>query len=131
MRNLFALIGFAVVAFVVVGWSCGWYRLSIQKGEGGKAEIQTVVDTKKVTEDSTAFFHKLAQVISQSGQASPNPNSQTGSESDPSGVRKDQGGTRPGDSGSSSQSGTPIKTSPTFTAPPVSIPPFSGSGKVP
>ena len=126
MRNLFALIGFAVVAFVVVGWYCGWYRLSVQKGEDGKAEIQTVVDTKKVTEDSTAFFHKLAQVISQSGQAGPNPNAKTGSESTPSGIKKDHSGAGPGDSGSSSQGAAPTKTSPTFTAPPVSIPPFSG-----
>jgi hypothetical protein len=124
MRNLFALIGFAVVAFVVVGWYCGWYRFSVQKGEGGKAEIQTVVDTKKVTEDSTAFFQKLAQVISQSGPPSPKPRP----ENDPNGTKKGNGGNGnpPGGPGlgatDAGRGGTPAP----FPTPPVSIPPSSG-----
>jgi hypothetical protein len=130
MRNLFALIGFAIVAFAVVGWYCGWYRLSVQKGEGGKAEIQTVVDTKKVTEDSTAFFHKLGQLLSQKTQATgagTNPaGEKTGnaSGSNKAGTTSSSSGLKPGNT---PPGGTPPPGgAPPFSAPPVSIPPFSG-----
>ncbi len=125
MRNLFALIGFAVVAFAVVGWYCGWYRLSVQKGEGGKAEIQTVVDTKKVTEDSSAFFQKLGQIISQQTQGSgagTNPASDKGGNSP--GGNGIPGNKVPSGAGLNPQNPPPGGTPP-FSTPPVSIPPFS------
>ncbi|MBA2227393.1 hypothetical protein [Thermogemmata fonticola] len=131
MRNLFALIGFAVVAFAVVGWYCGWYRLSVQKGEGGKAEIQTVVDTKKVTEDSSAFFQKLGQILSQQTQGTgggsgsgTNPASDKGGSSP--GGNSIPGSHVPGSTGLKPQNPPPGATPPPFSAPPVSIPPFSG-----
>lgn len=127
MRNLFALIGFAVVAFAVVGWYCGWYRLSVQKGEGGKAEIQTVVDTKKVTEDSTAFFQKLGQIISQQTHGA---GSQTAPVSEKGGTglsgNNVPGGQVPDGAGWKAAPRAPGGASPPFSAPSVSIPPFSG-----
>ncbi len=63
MRNLFALIGFAVVTFAVVGWYCGWYQLSVSTNSSGQTEIKTVVHTQKVADDSTAFFQGLGKLI--------------------------------------------------------------------
>jgi hypothetical protein len=63
MRNLLALIGLVVVGFVVVGWYCGWYKLTISKGTDGKPEIKTILDTEKVSDDTSSFFRKVGQLI--------------------------------------------------------------------
>lgn len=65
MRNLLALIGLVVVGFAAVGWYCGWYKLTVTKGSEGKPEIKTTVDTDKVTEDSSAFFKRMEQLVSE------------------------------------------------------------------
>jgi hypothetical protein len=65
MRNLLALIGLVVVGFAAVGWYCGWYKLTVTKGSEGKPEIKTTVDTDKVTEDSSAFFKRMEQLVTE------------------------------------------------------------------
>lgn len=73
MRNLLALVGLLVVVFAAVGWYCGWYKLSIDRGQDGNVQIQTEVDTKKVADDSTAFFQKVTQMIGEHGQKDNQP----------------------------------------------------------
>src|SRR6476659_6342515 len=65
MRNLLALIGLVVVGFAAIGWYCGWYQLTVLKGTDGKPEIRTTVNTDKVTEDSSAFFQRMEQLVNQ------------------------------------------------------------------
>lgn len=73
MRNLLALVGLLVVGFGLVGWYCGWYKLSVNKGQDGNVQIKTEVDTKKVTDDSSAFFQKVGQVIGEQGKKGEQP----------------------------------------------------------
>lgn len=75
MRNLLALVGLVVVGFAAVGWYCGWYKLSVNKAADGNVQIQTEVDTKKVADDSAAFFQKMGQVIGENGQKDGQPGS--------------------------------------------------------
>jgi hypothetical protein len=62
MKNLLALVGLLVVGFGGVGWYCGWYQLSLSKSENGNLQIETEVNTKKVTQDSSAFFEKVGKI---------------------------------------------------------------------
>jgi hypothetical protein len=82
MRNFFALIGFAIVVFAVVGWYMGWYQVRFSQGEEGKLEIKTAVDTKKVVTDSSSFFQKLGQMLMEQAQ---NPATPGGSQPKTSG----------------------------------------------
>jgi hypothetical protein len=65
MRNLLALIGLVVVGVAAVGWYCGWYKLTVTKATDGKPEIKTTVDTDKVTQDSSAFFKRMEQLVTE------------------------------------------------------------------
>lgn len=73
MRNLLALIGLCVVLFAAVGWYCGWYTLSIHKSGEGKLQIQTEVNTTKVTHDTSGFFQTLGRVLSEKVEKSNPP----------------------------------------------------------
>jgi hypothetical protein len=68
MRNLFALVGVLVVGAGGAGWYLGWYKVSLTKNPDGNLQIQTDVDTKKVSGDSTAFFQKVGQMVSEKVQ---------------------------------------------------------------
>jgi hypothetical protein len=70
MRNLFALIGILVVGFGGLGWYLGWYKVNVSKNSDGSMQIQTDVDTKKVTTDSSAFFQKVGQMVDDKVQQS-------------------------------------------------------------
>ena len=52
MRNLLALIGAVVVAFVGLGWYLGWYSFALSPSGDGKQRIQVDVDTNKIAEDA-------------------------------------------------------------------------------
>jgi len=78
MRNLLALIGLFVVVFGGVGWYCGWYKLSVTRNQEGKLEIKTAVDTHKVTDDSSAFFQKVGQMVADKANAQVQPVSAPG-----------------------------------------------------
>lgn len=69
MKNLLALIGLIVVGVAAIGWYCGWYKLTISKGTEGQPEIKTTVNTNKVTEDSSAFFKRMEQLVSEKVQS--------------------------------------------------------------
>jgi hypothetical protein len=68
MRNLFALIGILVVGVGGLGWYLGWYKVNVTKNSDGEIKIQTDVDTKKVSGDSSAFFQKVGQVVNEKVQ---------------------------------------------------------------
>jgi hypothetical protein len=78
MRNLLALVGAVVVGFGVIGWYCNWYSLGISKTPDGNLQVETNVNTKKVADDSGAFFKKAGETVnsqldraSQGAQAAP------------------------------------------------------------
>ncbi|HEV3383810.1 MAG TPA: hypothetical protein VG097_03290 [Gemmata sp.] len=77
MRNIFALIGILVVGLGGLGWYLGWYKVNVSKNSDGSMQIQTDVDTKKVTTDSSAFFQKVGQMVddkvNQNGQSGTTP----------------------------------------------------------
>jgi hypothetical protein len=51
MRNLLALIGAALVAFLVVGWYLGWYQISSPTSPSGKQSLQVDINQDKITDD--------------------------------------------------------------------------------
>jgi hypothetical protein len=51
MRNLFALLGLLVVAFLVVGYYRGWYDLSSSPAGPGHTGVHIDVNTKKIGDD--------------------------------------------------------------------------------
>jgi hypothetical protein len=73
MRNLLALLGLLVVVFAAVGWYCGWYKININREADGKLQINTNVNTEKVVDDSTAFFHKVGELVGDRGEKSGQP----------------------------------------------------------
>jgi hypothetical protein len=77
MRNIFALIGVLVVGVGGLGWYLGWYKMNVTKNPEGNLQIQTDVDTKKLSGDSTEFFQKVGQMVgdkvNQAGQNGTTP----------------------------------------------------------
>ena len=63
MRNLLALIGAAVVAFVGLGWYLGWYTFALEPSANGKQRIQLDVDTDKLTDDVGKFGKTLGSAV--------------------------------------------------------------------
>jgi hypothetical protein len=66
MRNLFALIGFAIVVFLGLGWYLGWYKLDWATKSDGTTSVHFDVNAKKVGGDlqngaqkAEAFIEKL------------------------------------------------------------------------
>ena len=86
MRNLLALIGLAVVALAAIGWYCEWYKLTVTRDHSGQPEIKTTVNTDKVAEDSSSFFKRMEQLVSEkvrSGGEKPEPATTPGTISGP------------------------------------------------
>ncbi len=63
MRNLLALVGLLVVVGGAVGWYCGWYKLSVSRGQEGNLQIQTEVDTHKVSDDLKNAAEKVGHMV--------------------------------------------------------------------
>jgi hypothetical protein len=77
MRNLLALAGAALLAFVVVGWFLGWYKVESTDTPNGR-KIDIDVNSPKITED----INKAREALSKRNQANPsdannNTNKQT------------------------------------------------------
>ncbi|MCX7664666.1 MAG: hypothetical protein N2112_03875 [Gemmataceae bacterium] len=62
MRNLFALIGLATVAFLGAGWYLGWYKISAEKSPTGTQNINVSLDTGKITSDVQTGVKQGAEV---------------------------------------------------------------------
>ena len=63
MRNLFALIGAAVVLFSGLGWYLGWYTFALESAAGGKQRLQLDVDTDKLTDDVEQFGKTIGSAV--------------------------------------------------------------------
>ncbi len=63
MRNLLALIGLAVVAFVGAGWYLGWYNFKDQVDANGEHHVKIQVNTTQVTNDLSKGKDKLIMVL--------------------------------------------------------------------
>jgi hypothetical protein len=52
MRNLLALLGFALVTFLVVGWYLDWYHVTPRAGATpGHRSVEIDINSKKIGED--------------------------------------------------------------------------------
>ena len=63
MRNLFALIGAAIVLFAGLGWYLGWYTFALEPSANGKQRIQLDVDTDKLTDDVGKFGKTIGSAV--------------------------------------------------------------------
>ena len=62
MRNLLALLGFALVTFLVVGWYLDWYHVTPKAGATpGHRSVEIDINSKKIGED----VHKGVQAGSE------------------------------------------------------------------
>ncbi len=51
MRNILALVGAAVVAFLAAGWYLGWYQVSSKPTSHGEQAVHVDINSTKITED--------------------------------------------------------------------------------
>ena len=65
MRNILAVVGAAVVAFVAVGWYLGWYQISSKPAADGKQSIHVDFNSDKITSDVKQGVEKGEQVVDQ------------------------------------------------------------------
>ena len=65
MRNILALVGAAVVAFLVVGWYLGWYQISRNASPGGKQGIQVDLNSDKISTDVKNAGEQGAEIVDQ------------------------------------------------------------------
>jgi hypothetical protein len=63
MRNLLALLGFALVTFLVVGWYLDWYHITPKTTAPGQRSYQLDINSKKIGED----VHKGVEAVEKKG----------------------------------------------------------------
>ena len=63
MKNILALVGAAVVAFLAVGWYLGWYRISSVPSPHGQQSVQVEINPTKITEDVKKGVEKGGQIV--------------------------------------------------------------------
>jgi hypothetical protein len=73
MRNLLALIGLVVVAFIGLGWYFQWYSFVITPGNDGRVKFQGDVDTNKIVEDAKKAGETVGNVVKNSPAKSEGP----------------------------------------------------------
>jgi hypothetical protein len=62
MRNLLALIGAALVAFVGAGWYLGWYQVD-STGTGAQRKVSIEVDGQKISSDLEKGSTRVQQAL--------------------------------------------------------------------
>ena len=63
MKNLLALVGLAVVAFAGVGWYMGWYKVKVDRSASGELQVETKVNTKQVSEDTSNWLQQAGKFL--------------------------------------------------------------------
>lgn len=63
MRNLLALLAFAVLAFAGVGWYLGWYQIKSTPTNDGHRQISIDLNTPKIKEDLNTGKEKLRDLL--------------------------------------------------------------------
>ena len=73
MRNLLALAALALLAFAVVGWYLGWYRLQTEPTGDGHRQVTIDIDGKKVGQDLKRGEEKLHDLVENKGTTPAQP----------------------------------------------------------
>jgi hypothetical protein len=73
MRNLLALIGLAVLGFVVIGWHQGWYTFQTETSTAGHRKFDVDLNTDKISKDVKSGEEKLQHAVSSNQQSSTTP----------------------------------------------------------
>jgi hypothetical protein len=63
MRNILALVGAAVVAFLAVGWYLGWYQVSSPSTAPGKPGVHVDINSEKISEDVKKGVTKGEEIV--------------------------------------------------------------------
>jgi len=75
MRNLLALLGFALVTFLGVGYYLDWYHITPKSAAApGHQGVEIDIDRKKIGED----VHKGVEAVEKKGQNLLDKNDKTG-----------------------------------------------------
>lgn len=61
MRNLLALLAFAVLVFVGVGWWLDWYQIQSQTGLTGHQSLNIDINRSKISNDLHKGIEKLEE----------------------------------------------------------------------
>ena len=80
MRNLLALLGAAIVTFLVVGYFLDWYHIQAIPGSDGHRQVNIDVNTPKITTDLKQGEATVEHLIEKNkqgteSQQAPTPNS--------------------------------------------------------
>jgi hypothetical protein len=76
MRNLLALLGFALVTFLVVGYYLDWYHVTPRaSATNGHRTVEIDINSKKIGDD----VHKGVEAVEKKGQDLLDKNDKTGS----------------------------------------------------
>jgi hypothetical protein len=65
MRNILALVGAAVIAFLALGWYLGWYQISNKPATGGKQGVQVDFNADKIQTDVKKGVEKGGEIVDQ------------------------------------------------------------------
>jgi hypothetical protein len=63
VRNLLALLGFAVLIFIGLGWYLGWYTFTVKPGSDGKIQFQGDVNTIKIRDDAQTAKERVGKIL--------------------------------------------------------------------
>ncbi len=67
MRNLLALLGAALVTFVVVGWYLDWYKIKTEPDASGHREVNIDINGPKIKEDLHKGRERLQEALDSKG----------------------------------------------------------------
>jgi hypothetical protein len=73
MRNLLALLGAAVVAFVAVGWLRGWYQVKTAVGPEGHRQVNIDINGPKINQDLSTGRERLRNILESPPRQAPAP----------------------------------------------------------
>lgn len=59
MRNLLALLGFALLTFTAAGWYFEWYKIQSSTTPDGHRHVNIDINSKKIGEDLNKGSEKL------------------------------------------------------------------------
>jgi hypothetical protein len=65
MRNLFALVGAALIGFVGAGWYLGWYEVEVETtvSQAGHRKVNLDIDSAKMDADLHAGSARVEKAI--------------------------------------------------------------------
>src|SRR5436305_13589405 len=63
LKNLLALVGLVVVAFVGVGWYLGWYNFTATDDANGQHHLKIQVNASQITDDLSKGKQKVIMIL--------------------------------------------------------------------